>query len=151
MPHQGQHPHNRPPAALVADRPGLTNPPTPSKASPQDRGVLFLRPGVESTKRMVIGEHLRGQRSRVTSSAKKRLTNMRASTADDAIRLAPPRLLNLEQATRVFIARNDDEMVRGTRNPGGCARKSSRPSRRRAAIRPSRHKWADESRVSPHT
>jgi GTP-binding protein len=60
---------------------------------------------------MVIGEHSRDNDLDVNVVREKKLTNMRASTADDAIRLAPPRLLNLEQAIE-FIA--DDEMVEVT-------------------------------------
>ena len=60
---------------------------------------------------MIIGEHSRDNDLDVNVVREKKLTNMRASTADDAIRLAPPRLLNLEQAIE-FIA--DDEMVEVT-------------------------------------
>jgi GTP-binding protein len=57
---------------------------------------------------MVIGEHSRDNDLDVNVVREKKLTNMRASSADEAIRLTPPRLLNLEQAIE-FIA--DDEMV----------------------------------------
>jgi GTP-binding protein len=60
---------------------------------------------------MVIGEHSRDNDLDVNVVREKKLTNMRASSADDAIRLSPPRLLNLEQAIE-FIA--DDEMVEVT-------------------------------------
>jgi GTP-binding protein len=60
---------------------------------------------------MIIGEHSRDNDLDVNVVREKKLTNMRASTADDAIRLAPPKLLNLEQAIE-FIA--DDEMVEVT-------------------------------------
>jgi GTP-binding protein len=66
---------------------------------------------VEVYEGMVIGEHSRDNDLDVNVVREKKLTNMRASTADDAIRLAPPRLLNLEQAIE-FIA--DDEMVEVT-------------------------------------
>jgi GTP-binding protein len=108
MPHQGQIPQ-RPTGALVADRPGATT--AYALEGLEDRGVLFTPPGVEVYEGMVIGEHSRDNDLDVNVVREKKLTNMRASTADDAIRLAPPRLLNLEQAIE-FIA--DDEMVEVT-------------------------------------
>ena len=108
MPHQGQIPQ-RPTGALVADRPGLTT--AYALEGLEDRGVLFTPPGVEVYEGMIIGEHSRDNDLDVNVVREKKLTNMRASTADDAIRLAPPRLLNLEQAIE-FIA--DDEMVEVT-------------------------------------
>jgi GTP-binding protein len=108
MPHQGQIPQ-RPTGALVADRPGLTT--AYALEGLEDRGVLFTHPGVEVYEGMIIGEHSRDNDLDVNVVREKKLTNMRASTADDAIRLAPPRALNLEQAIE-FIA--DDEMVEVT-------------------------------------
>jgi GTP-binding protein len=108
MPHQGQIPQ-RPTGALVADRAGLTT--AYALEGLEDRGVLFTPAGVEVYEGMVIGEHSRDNDLDVNVVREKKLTNMRASTADDAIRLAPPRLLNLEQAIE-FIA--DDEMVEVT-------------------------------------
>ncbi len=108
MPHQGQIPQ-RPTGALVADRAGLTT--AYALEGLEDRGVLFTTAGVEVYEGMVIGEHSRDNDLDVNVVREKKLTNMRASTADDAIRLAPPRLLNLEQAIE-FIA--DDEMVEVT-------------------------------------
>jgi GTP-binding protein len=108
IPHQGQIPQ-RPTGALVADRAGLTT--AYALEGLEDRGVLFTPPGVEVYEGMVIGEHSRDNDLDVNVVREKKLTNMRASTADDAIRLAPPRLLNLEQAIE-FIA--DDEMVEVT-------------------------------------
>ncbi len=108
MPHQGQIPQ-RPTGALVADRPGLTT--AYALEGLEDRGVLFAAPGVEVYEGMIIGEHSRDNDLDVNVVREKKLTNMRASTADDAIRLAPPRALNLEQAIE-FIA--DDEMVEVT-------------------------------------
>jgi GTP-binding protein len=108
MPHQGQIPQ-RPTGALIADRPGTTT--AYALEGLEDRGVLFSPPGIEVYEGMVIGEHSRDNDLDVNVVREKKLTNMRASTADDAIRLAPPRLLNLEQAIE-FIA--DDEMVEVT-------------------------------------
>lgn len=108
MPYQGEVPR-RPTGALVADRPGLTT--AYALHGLEDRGVLFLGPGVEVYEGMVIGEHSRDNDLDVNVVREKKLTNMRASTADEAIRLAPCRALNLEQAIE-FIA--DDELVEVT-------------------------------------
>jgi GTP-binding protein len=108
MPHQGQIPQ-RPTGALVADRPGLTT--AYALEGLEDRGVLFTPPGIEVYEGMIIGEHNRDNDLDVNVVREKKLTNMRASSADDAIRLTPPRLLNLEQAIE-FIA--DEEMVEVT-------------------------------------
>jgi GTP-binding protein len=108
MPHQGQIPQ-RPTGALVADRAGATT--AYALEGLEDRGVLFTPPGVEVYEGMIIGEHNRDNDLDVNVVREKKLTNMRASSADDAIRLTPPRLLNLEQAIE-FIA--DEEMVEVT-------------------------------------
>ena len=73
--------------------------------------MLFVSPGVEVYEGMIVGEHSRDNDLDVNVVREKKLTNMRASSADDAIRLVPPRLLNLEQAIE-FIA--DDEFVEVT-------------------------------------
>jgi GTP-binding protein len=108
MPHQGQI-AQRPTGALIADRSGTTT--AYALEGLEDRGVLFTPPGVEVYEGMIIGEHSRDNDLDVNAVREKKLTNMRASTADEAVRLAPPRLLNLEQAIE-FIA--DDEMVEVT-------------------------------------
>ncbi len=108
MPHQGQI-AQRPTGTLIADRAGLTT--AYALEGLEDRGVLFLPPGVEVYEGMIIGEHSRDNDLDVNVVREKKLTNMRASTADEAIRLAPPHLMNLEQAIE-FIA--DDEMVEVT-------------------------------------
>ncbi len=108
MPYQGEIPQ-RPTGALVADRPGTTT--AYALDGLQDRGVLFVPPGTEVYEGMIIGEHSRDNELDVNIVREKKLTNMRASTADDATRLAPPRLLNLENAIE-FIA--DDELVEVT-------------------------------------
>jgi len=131
MPHQGQIPQ-RPTGALVADRPGLTT--AYALEGLEDRGVLFTPPGVEVYEGMIIGEHSRDNDLDVNVVREKKLTNMRASTADDAIRLAPPRLLNLEQAIE-FIA--DDEMVEVTPKSLRLRKKilqSNRRPRRNATV-----------------
>jgi GTP-binding protein len=95
--------------ALVADRPG----PATAYAiyNLQERGEIFLDPGVQVYEGMIIGENSRPNDLDVNVTKEKKQTNMRASTADEAIRLIPPRKLGLEQAIE-FI--NDDELVEVT-------------------------------------
>jgi GTP-binding protein len=105
---QGDIPH-RLTGALIADRAG------PSTAYAlwglQERGELFVGPGVELYEGMIVGENAKDNDLDVNAVREKKLTNMRASTADEAIRLVPFRNLNLEQAIE-FIA--DDEFVEVT-------------------------------------
>ena len=75
------------------------------------RGEIFVSPGTEVYEGMIVGENARDADLNVNIVKEKKLTNMRASTADEAIRLAPPRILNLEQAIE-FV--RDDEMVEVT-------------------------------------
>jgi GTP-binding protein len=105
---QGEIPH-RVTGALVADRNG----PTTAYAlwNLQERGELFVGPGIEVYEGMIIGENSRDNDLDVNAVREKKLTNMRSSTADEAIRLVPFRTLNLEQAIE-FIA--DDEYVEVT-------------------------------------
>jgi len=105
---QGDIPH-RPTGALVADRSGVTT--AYALWGLQERGELFVGPGVEVYEGMVIGENAKDNDLDVNAVREKKLTNMRASTADEAIRLVPFRQLNLEQAIE-FIA--DDEFVEVT-------------------------------------
>jgi GTP-binding protein len=105
---QGDIPH-RPTGALVADRPGVST--SYALWNLQERGVLFVGPGVDVYEGMIIGENAKDVDLDVNVVREKKLTNMRASTADEAIRLVPHRVLNLEQAIE-FIA--DDEFVEVT-------------------------------------
>jgi len=105
---QGEIPH-RLTGALVADRGGATT--AYALWNLQERGELFVGPGVDVYEGMVIGENSRDNDLDVNCVREKKLTNMRASTADEAIRLVPFRTLNLEQAIE-FIA--DDEYVEVT-------------------------------------
>jgi len=104
----GEIPH-RPTGALVADRPGATT--AYALFGLQERGELFAGPGVEVDEGMVIGENSRDNDLDVNCVREKKMTNMRASTADEAVRLVPHRHLNLEQAIE-FIA--EDEFVEVT-------------------------------------
>ena len=99
----------RPTGALIADRMGETT--TYALYNLQERGALFVRPGTKVYEGMVIGENARVVDLDVNAVKEKKLTNMRASTADEAMRLVPPKELSLEQAIE-FIA--DDELVEVT-------------------------------------
>jgi len=77
----------------------------------QPRGILFIGAGVEVYGGMVIGQHAKDNDLDVNPCKGKKLTNVRASGTDDAIKLTPPRLLTLEQALE-FI--DDDELVEVT-------------------------------------
>ena len=105
---QGEIPH-RLTGALAADRPGVTT--AYALWGLQERGELFVGPGVEVYEGMLIGENAKDTDLDVNAVREKKLTNMRASTADEAIRLVPFRNLNLEQAIE-FIS--DDEFVEVT-------------------------------------
>ena len=100
---------NRLTGALVADRPGAAT--SYALYNLQERGELFIRPGTDVYEGMIIGENARNVDLDVNVVKEKKLTNMRASTSDDAIRLVPFRELSLEQALE-FI--NDDELVEVT-------------------------------------
>jgi GTP-binding protein len=95
--------------SLVADRMGETT--TYALFNLQERGTLFVRPGTRVYEGMIIGENARPVDLDVNAVKEKKLTNMRASTADEAMRLVPPKELSLEQALE-FIA--DDELVEVT-------------------------------------
>jgi GTP-binding protein len=95
--------------SLVADRMGETT--TYALFNLQERGTLFARPGTRVYEGMIIGENARPVDLDVNAIKEKKLTNMRASTADEAMRLVPPKELSLEQALE-FIA--DDELVEVT-------------------------------------
>ncbi len=94
---------------LVADRTGDTTAYTLSHM--EERGELFVGPGVAVYEGMIVGENARTADMDVNVTKQKKLTNMRASTADEAVRLTPHRVLNLEQALE-FI--NGDELVEVT-------------------------------------
>jgi GTP-binding protein len=72
---------------------------------------MFIEPATQVYEGMIVGENSRPSDMDVNITREKKQTNMRASTADEALRLIPPRLLSLEQAIE-FI--NDDELVEVT-------------------------------------
>jgi GTP-binding protein TypA/BipA len=100
---------SRPTGSLVADRRGQAT--GYAILNLQERGSLFISPGDELYEGMIVGENARDGDLDVNASKPKRLTNMRAAAADEAVRLIPPRVLSLEQALE-FIA--DDEAVEVT-------------------------------------
>ncbi|HKQ88117.1 MAG TPA: translational GTPase TypA [Candidatus Acidoferrales bacterium] len=95
--------------ALVADRGGVSVP--YAIWGIQERGEMFVGPGVEVYEGMILGENSREEDMNVNVTKEKKQTNMRSSSADEAIRLIPPRELTLEKAIE-FIA--DDEYVEVT-------------------------------------
>jgi GTP-binding protein len=95
--------------ALVADRAGVAT--AYAIWNLQERGEIFIEPASPVYEGMIIGENARASDMDVNVTKEKKQTNMRASTADEAVRLIPPRKLGLEQAIE-FI--NDDELVEVT-------------------------------------
>ncbi|MCX7997659.1 MAG: translational GTPase TypA [Leptospiraceae bacterium] len=77
----------------------------------QERGILFIEPNTPVYPGMIIGEHSRDNDLEVNPVREKKLTNIRAAGADEAIRLVPPRKLTLEQAIEYI---DDDELVEVT-------------------------------------
>jgi GTP-binding protein len=106
--YQGEIPQ-RVSGALISDRQGTTT--TYALDGLQDRGTLFVPDGAEVYEGMVIGEHSRDNDLDVNCVREKKMSNMRASGSDEAVRLVPYRNLTLEQSIE-FIA--DDELVEVT-------------------------------------
>jgi GTP-binding protein len=94
---------------LVSDRAGVAT--AYALANLQERGVIHIEPGTPVYEGMLIGENSRDNDLDVNVTKEKKQTNMRASSADEAIRLVPPHIMGLEQAIE-FI--NDDELVEVT-------------------------------------
>jgi GTP-binding protein len=105
---QGDIP-TRPTGSLVSDRAGKAT--AFAIYNLQERGEMFVSPTTEVYEGMIVGENSRSNDLDVNIVKEKKLTNMRASSADEAIRLVPPKLLNLEQAIE-FV--RDDEFVEVT-------------------------------------
>ncbi len=99
----------RPTGALVCDRPGVSV--AYAIWGIQERGEMFISPGIEVYEGMIAGENAREDDMNVNITKEKKQTNMRSSSADEAIRLIPPRDMTLEKAIE-FIA--DDEYVEVT-------------------------------------
>ena len=99
----------RPTGSLVADRSGPTT--TFALLNLQERGSLFVGPGVGVYEGMIVGENARSEDLDVNATKEKKLTNMRSSTADELVRLIPARPLSLEQALEHI---REDECVEVT-------------------------------------
>jgi len=99
----------RPTGALVSDRRG------PATAfailNLQERGSLFIKPTDELYEGMIVGENARAEDLDVNATKEKKLTNMRAASSDETVRLIPPRPLSLEQALELI---REDECVEVT-------------------------------------
>jgi GTP-binding protein len=99
----------RPTGSLISDRNGVAT--SYAIYNLQERGEMFVTPGTEVYEGMIVGENAKDNDLTVNIVKEKKLTNMRASSADEAIRLVPPRLLNLENAIEYI---NEDELVEVT-------------------------------------
>ena len=99
----------RPTGSLVADRQGFTT--AYALLNLQERGEMFVAPGVEVYEGMIVGENARSEDMDVNPTKERKLTNMRSSTSEELVRLIPPRPLSLEQALE-FVS--PDECVEAT-------------------------------------
>lgn len=111
--------------SLVADRMGEAT--TYALYALQERGTLFIRPQTKVYEGMIIGENARAVDLDVNSIKEKKLTNMRAASADDAMRLVPAKELTLEQALE-FIA--DDELIEVTPKTIRLRKRGLKPNER---------------------
>ncbi len=100
---------SRPTGSLIADRNGVAT--TYALFNLQERGLMFIRPQTKVYEGMIVGENARAVDLDVNIIKEKKLTNMRAASADDAMRLVPAKELTLEEALE-FIA--DDELIEVT-------------------------------------
>ena len=99
----------RPNGSLVADRQGVAT--QFALLNLQERGAMFIAPGTDVYEGMIVGENARSEDMDVNPAKEKKLSNVRSSTADELVRLAPPRQLSLDQALE-FI--REDEAVEVT-------------------------------------
>lgn len=120
--------------ALVADRGGSAT--AYAIFALEERGVLFIGPGVEVYEGMVVGERNRAGDLNVNITREKKLTNMRSSTSDILVTLRPPRRLSLDQAVEFL---SEDEYLEAT--PAALRiRKAERSASRREQLRKRREK-----------
>ena len=99
----------RPTGSLVSDRRGEAT--AFAILNLQERGSLFISPGDPLYEGMIVGENARANDLDVNAAKEKKLTNMRAASSDETVRLIPPRPLSLEQALELI---RDDECVEVT-------------------------------------
>jgi len=95
--------------ALVADRAGRATGYAIDHL--QARGTMFISPGLDVYEGMIVGENARDNDMDVNITKEKKLTNMRSSTAEEAIKLTPPRVMNLEQCLEWI---REDELLEVT-------------------------------------
>jgi GTP-binding protein len=100
---------SRPNGSLVSDRRGMST--GYALFNLQERGGMLIGPGIEVYEGMIVGENSRSEEMDINVTREKKLTNTRSASADDMIRLTPPRPMSLEQALE-FIA--EDECVEVT-------------------------------------
>src|SRR5438034_1549628 len=98
----------RPTGSLVADRGGLAT--SYALLNLQERGALFIGPGVEVYEGMIVGENARSQDIDVNATKERKVTNVRSETAEELVRLIPPLQLSLEQALE-FVRENESVEV----------------------------------------
>ncbi len=96
----------------------------------QERGILFIGPGEKVYSGMVVGQNSRGEDIELNVCKKKQLTNTRSSSADEALRLTPPKVLSLEQALE-FI--DTDELLEVTPSSLRIRKKILDPTQRKRA------------------
>ena len=101
----------------------------------QERGVIFVDPGLDCYGGMIVGENARPGDMEVNIGRTKKLTNMRAAAADENVRLEPPRRMTLEEALE-FIA--DDELIEVTPGAIRLRKRELNPSARRKAMKRNR-------------
>ena len=99
----------RPTGSLVADRAGKTT--AFALVNLQERGSMLVGPGADVYEGMIVGENARADDLDVNATKEKKLTNMRAASADDFVRLIPARALSLDQALELI---REDECVEVT-------------------------------------
>jgi GTP-binding protein len=128
----------RPNGSMVADRRGPTT--AYALTSLQDRGAMFVGPGVEVYEGMIVGENARSEDMDVNPTKEKKLTNMRTSSSDHTIPLIPHRVLSLEQALEfiredecVEVTPSDVRLRKVTLDASERGRRRSQQSRARAA------------------
>lgn len=95
--------------SMIADRTGVAT--AYALLNLQERGALFISPTEEVYEGMIIGENSRGDDMDVNPTKEKKLTNVRSSTAEELVRLTPPRLMNLEGSLEFII---DEECIEVT-------------------------------------
>jgi GTP-binding protein len=128
-PHRGPLP-NRTQGAMIAKEPGDVTAYALDRLA--DRGIFFVKPGERVYAGEIVGEQPKDSDMVVQPCEKKHLTNMRASTSDMAIKLTPPRELNIEQAIEWI---NDDELVEVTPAAVRVRKRILDHSRRKSASR----------------